>query len=308
MSLIRTESLSKRIGGNWALWDVNLEINSGEIMAIFGRSGSGKSVLARVMSGLDEPTSGSVVWNAREAARNISVALDEPAYAPDLTVYENLDMFAALWGVSRKRRAREISFLLELLKLSGLSSAKAANLSMGMLRRLEIARALVPDAPLVVIDSLLDTLDPDVMEKLWDHMLGLRREENKSFLILTSRGKTAEVCGRIAVIHRGRINFVGRPDDFRRLAGEDMVVLGDITNPSVRSRIREQLSVVIKEEDGFLSFRVSNGERVVSDMLSEYGTDMGCVYLKRPTLEDALDVVASGGMNVTADVGEGHAR
>jgi hypothetical protein len=112
------------------------------------------------------------------------------------------------------------------------------------------------------------------------------------------------MCGKLAVIHRGRINFVGRADDFRRLAGEDMVVLGDITNPSVRSRIREQLSVVIQEEDGFLSFRVNNGERMISDLLSEYGTDLGCVYLKRPTLEDALDVVAAGGLNVTAEVSE----
>ncbi|MEN6356344.1 MAG: ABC transporter ATP-binding protein [Armatimonadota bacterium] len=294
-----------RVGGTWALWDVNLDIDEGEITAVFGRAGSGKSTLAGIICGIDEPTGGSIVWDGQESPGYASVALDRPAFANDLTVYENLDMFASLWQVPRKKRARQISFVLELLKLSDFSTTRAQQLSTGLLKRLEIAKALVADAQITIIDSLLDTLDPDILEKLWDHLLSLRRTEMKSFVIMTSRGKIAEMCHRIAVIHRGRINFIGRPDDFRRLAGEDMVVLGDITNPSVKSRIREQLSVVIKEEDGFLSFRVSNGERMVGDLLAEYGSDLSCVYLKRPTLEDALDVVATGGLNVMADVSEG---
>ena len=110
---------------------------------------------------------------------------------------------------------------------------------------------------------------------------------------------------RLAVIHRGRISFLGRPDDFRRLAGEDVVVLGDVTNPALRNRIQERISVVIQEEEGFLSFRVANGERVVSDLLMEFGSDLGCVYLKRPTLDDALDVLAAGPATVAAPVAEG---
>ena len=101
----------------------------------------------------------------------------------------------------------------------------------------------------------------------------------------------------------GKIGFLGRPEDFRRLAGEDVVVLGDMANPLTRSRIAEQLSVVIQEEDGFLSFRVANGERVVGELLSEFGNEMSCVYLKRPTLEDALDVLARGGSSVAAGTG-----
>ncbi|MCE5322652.1 ABC transporter ATP-binding protein [bacterium] len=304
MAIVNIESLSMRAGGTWALWDVNLEIGEGEITAIFGRAGSGKSVLAKIICGLDEPTSGSIFWNGQQNPGCVSIALDKPAFAPDLTVYENLDMFASLWRVPKKKRARQISFVLELMKLSDYSTIMADRLSTGMLRRFEIARALIADAPVTIIDSLLDTLDPDILEKLWDHMLSLRRAEMKSFIVMTSRGKIAEMCPRIAVIHRGRINFLGRPDDFRRLAGEDMVVLGDITNPSVKSRIREQLSVVIQEEDGFLSFRVSNGEKMIGNLLAEYGSDLSCVYLKRPTLEDALDVVAMGGLKVMADVSE----
>ena len=158
------------------------------------------------------------------------------------------------------------------------------------------------DAPVLVIDCLLDTLDRRVLERLWDYLLKIRREEGKCMIIFTSRGRIAEMCGKIAVMHRGRLMFIGRPDDFRRAAGEDMVVLGDMADPAVKSRISEKLSVVVKEEDGFLSFKVSNGERAITDLLAEFGGELNCVYLKRPTLDDALDVIAGGGEGYSVEV------
>jgi ABC-type multidrug transport system ATPase subunit len=153
-----------------------------------------------------------------------------------------------------------------------------------------------------MFDSLLDTLDPHLLQKLWDYLLGIRRDERKSIIILTSSSKIAETCGRIAVIHNGSIVYSGRPDDFRRLAGEDMIVLGDIANPMLRNRIQDRLSVVIQEEDGFLSFRVANGERMITDLLAEFGQELGCVYLKRPTLDDALNILYGDSPIVTSAV------
>jgi ABC-2 type transport system ATP-binding protein len=306
MALLALKNVSKHTVGTWALWDVTLEVGSGEIVGIFGRSGAGKSTLASILAGLEEATSGSIVIGDPDNPTpfKVAVALATPAYAPELSVYENLDMFASACGMAGRRRSKEIPAMLERLKLSEWRSARASSLSSGALIRLEIARGLLADSPVLVIDSLLDSLDPAVFESLWDYMLDLKRAMGKSFVILTGSGKVAEACGRIAVISRGRIGFLGRPEDFRRLAGEDVIVLGDMDNPLTRSRIQEQLSVVITEEDGFLSFRVAHGERVVGELLSEFGSEMSCVYLKRPTLEDALDVLARGGSNVTAGTGE----
>jgi len=306
MALLVLKSLGKRAAGGWALWDVNLEVQAGEIVGLLGRSSSGKSTLASILAGLDKATSGSIVMGDRDddATFSIAVALSSPAYAPELTVFENLDMFGSLWAIPKKRRGKQIPFLLERLKLSEWRSTPAGQLSEGALKRMEIARGLLADSPLLVIDSLFDTLDPEIFENLWDYLLDLRRTELKSFLILTASGKVAEICQRIAVIHRGRIGFIGRPEDFRHLAGEDMVVLGDVNNPLVRSRIQEKLSVVIQEEDGFLSFRVGNGDRVVGELLSEFGSELSCVYLKRPALDDALNVLANGGSTITAGSGE----
>ena len=306
MALVTVVNLNKRLGGKSVLWDINLEVEEEEILGIYGLSGSGKSTLARILAGIEEQTSGDIYWGDDEIAPFCpSLAFSSPAVAPELTVHENLNLFASLWGISRKKRGREISFLLELLKLTDFRSARVSTLSSGALNRLELARALVADSPLVIIDSLLDTLDSDIFEKLWEHILSLRRSESKSFVILTSSAKVAEVCGKIAVINRGRIGFIGKADDFRRLAGEDMVVLGDVSDPLVKKRIQDKFSLIIQEEQGFLSFRVSNGERAVGDLLAEYGSDLSCVYLKRPTLEDALEVLANGGSTVTASINEG---
>jgi ABC-2 type transport system ATP-binding protein len=220
-------------------------------------------------------------------------------------VYENLEMFAALWGVPRRKRTKEISFLLELLGLSDYRSTRPVHLSRGALGRLEIARAMVADAPVLIIDSLLDTLERPILEGLWDHLLKLRREESKSVVVFTSFGRIAELCNRMAVIHRGQLVYIGGTDDFKHAAGDDMVVLGDISNAMVRSRIKERMSMEIREEDGFLSFKVTNGERAITDLLSEFGGELGCVYLKRPTLEDALDAITGGRTAYAAETNEG---
>lgn len=305
MALLALRNVSVHTTGTWALWDVTLEIEAGEILGVFGRSGSGKSTLARVCAGLQDPTSGTVVVGDEQTGPfKVAVAFSQPAFAPELTVYENLDMFACAWGMPGKRRIKEVPAAIERLGLGGVRSSRASTLSSGALSRLEIARGLLADSPVLVIDCLLDTMEPSLTESLWDYMLECRRTLGRSFIILTGSGRIAEMCGRIAVISRGKIAFVGRPEDFRRLAGEDIVVLGDMANPVTRTRIAEQLSVVITEEDGFLSFRVANGERVVGELLSEFGNEMSCVYLKRPSLEDALDVLSRGGSSVAAGTGD----
>lgn len=307
MSLLRIENLGWRCGGNWALWDVCLEVNEGEIVGVFGRSDSGKTSLTRVIAGLEAPTSGTVVVDglprSEEPRIRSAFAFENCPSAPELTVYENLAMFAAIYGVPRRERSKRIAFLLEMLGLASVRGRTPVSLSGGARARLEIARALLAEAPLTVIDGLADRLDSAVFEKLWEYLIGQRRKHARSVLITTSSGRIAELCDRIAVLSRGRVEYVGRPDDFRLMAGEDVVVLGEMASPFVRNRIEQKLSVVIREEDGFLSFRVSKGEKVVSDLLAEFGQDIGCVYLKRPKLEDALDALDSGRAAVTARSG-----
>ncbi|MGC8861673.1 MAG: ATP-binding cassette domain-containing protein [Armatimonadota bacterium] len=316
MALIRLENVGRRLDGKWALWDVSIAVDRGDLLGILGRPGSGKTVLARVLAGLDYPAHGTItrgdIPDARSATSeqaipeaqehsqtatlpvNASLAFESPALATELTIYENLALFASLWGTPKRTLARKIAFLLELVGLGSRHAARPGQLSAGEARQAEIARALAAETPVTVIDCLTDALDKQTLERLCNYMLAERRDRGRAFVLMTRSARVAGLCGRTAVLHNGRIAFLGRPDDLRRLAGEDIVVLSEIRSPALRKRIEERLAVVIKEEDGFLSFRVANGERMIADLLAEFGAEVGCVYLKRPTLDDALDALAGG--------------
>lgn len=308
MPLLTLRNGSVRIGGKWILWDATLDIEKGDLVAVFGRPGAGKTVLCKVIAGLVPLTRGSLEWHVpgeEESAGSHSaraarwrdkalLAFESPVFARELSVYENLCLFQSLTGASRRVRDRQIAFVLELLDLATRRSCRCWELSAGELRRLEIARVLLADVPVIIIDSLLETLERRLLEKVWDYILTLRRESERSFVISTSSSRIAALCPRMQVIHRGHVAFSGRPEDFRKLGGEDVVVLAELSNPALRERIAERLSVVIREEEGFLSFRVLNGEKTLGSLLAEFGSEIGCVYLRRPTLDDALDVLESG--------------
>ncbi|MFQ3549998.1 MAG: ABC transporter ATP-binding protein [Armatimonadota bacterium] len=299
MAVLSIQNLKKRMNGRWILWDINLEISSAEIMAVLGKSDSGKTTLAKIIAGLDMADGGDIrILDEDNHQIKCPIALQKPAYVPQLTIYQNLDMFASLWGIPRRIKSKKIPFLLELLNLSDSRSLRPINVSSGALVKLELARALLPESQFVIIDSLLDNLDHNVYEKVWDYILETRRNNGRSYIIFTSNGKVSEMCNRLAVIHKGRFGFIGRPDDLRRLAGEDMVVLTDLHNPLLRNKLQEQFSMVVKEEDGYLSVRVSNGEKALTDLVTEFGSELGCVYLKRPTLEDALDIISNENTSV----------
>lgn len=300
MTLLKIDNLGKRADGKWILWDVNLEVNRSEIVGMLGRSDSGKTTLVRIVGGEDEPTNGTVRIGGPEDAA-VAIARSDPAYAPELSVFENLNMFAALWRVEPRRRTKQVARVMELLQISEFRSRRPHQLSSGARMRMELARALIGDWSLIVIDGLLDGLDTHVLERFWEYLLEQRRSLGRSAVIMTSSGRVAEMCGRLAVMSHGKIVFAGRPEDFRRMAGDDVIVLGELSSPMVRTRIQERFSVVIREEDGFLSFRVAKGEKMVTDLLAEFGSELGCVYMKRPKLEDALTVLDGGGDVVAAD-------
>jgi len=317
MSLVTLNGVSLRTGGKWLLWDIGLSIEPGDLLALFGRCGAGKSTLAKVLAGYLKPTRGSIDWSLSENSdigrssrlsqkqQRVGFGFQNPAFAPELTIYENLCFFASLSGLRGHVRSKRVAYLLELVGLASRRNDKPLDLSAGELKRAEIARLFLSESQVTIIDALLDSLERPVLEKVWEHILAQRRDVGRTFVVSTACSHVATLCPRIAVMHRGRIAFVGRPEDFRKLGGEDMLVLTELCSPDLRARIAERLSVVIKEEEGFLSFRVANGEQAISSLLAEFGSEIGCVYLRRPTLDDALDVLERGPDNVVTHITEG---
>ncbi len=294
MSLLEIRELSVCFGRNRALSDVAFEVQTGEIVSVFGKSGAGKSVLAMAVSGAAKPSKGQVVWDESVEGEPCGVAHQRPALAPELSAVEFLDMIGALLGMPRRSRTKRIAFLMELLKLGEYRGKRAGELPWQLQQRLELARAMLPEAPLLVVDGLFDSMDSGPLTAVWEHLVGECRRAGKSVLLLTSNARIAQMADKVGALIDGRLRFFGTPDDMRRLAGEDVVVVSEAASPQIARQIGEGMAVKVWEEGNGFAFRAIDGELAVGKVLAEHKQSVGAVYLRRPTLDDALETLGAG--------------
>lgn len=293
---ISIDGVGKRIGQQWALKDVSFKIAHGEIFGIFGRSGSGKSTLLKLIAGLEHPSTGSIelqVSNIEDSSwldAKVSIALQTCGLAPELTVAENLGLFTSLWGAPRKRRISRSSMFVELMSLSDVRDRQVRHLPDGQKAAVEIARAFIAGAEVTAIDGLLERLDRPTRRRAWEHILA-RRKQGATFIIGTSSAEEAHLCDKIIVLSKGRLAFFGKPDDLCSMVKNEVVVVESIRNPVLKSKLQDRFGATVIEKNGAVEFRTDNGEADVARILTEIPSDVGCVYLRPPTLDDALDRV-----------------
>ncbi len=213
--VLEISGLSKSFGRQQALRGIDLQVRSGERLAIFGPNGAGKTTLLRILAGLIRPTSGQVrLWGADlldlegEGRRHIGLVSHNPFLYQDLSVAENLAHYGRLYAADRADRARlgeRIDALIGEIEMDYYRDRLVRTLSQGMQQRLSIARALVHDPDLLLLDEPLAGLDPRA-SALLDQMLERCSVAGKT-IILTSHDleRGARLAQRIAVLHRGRI-------------------------------------------------------------------------------------------------------
>lgn len=293
MDSIAIDRAGRRRGEIWALKEVSFEVARGDVFGVFGRSGSGKSTLLRLVAGLDHPTLGSVslqTENDNQAWLNaqVSIALQNPGLAPELTVTENLGLFASLWGAKRRRRLARRSMFLELLGLVQVRDRRVRELPAGLRAAAEIARALVADSEIVAIDGLLERLDRPTRRRVWEYILTQRRH-GTTFVVATSSADEAALCNRLAVLSKGRLAFVGTPDELKDAVQNEVVVVESIHSPLLKSKLTSRFRAAVTERNGAIEFATRDAEGDVARALTDLRSDVGCVYLRPSSLDDALE-------------------
>ena len=266
-TVIKIQNISKRYRTVNALNDFSLDIPRGTIYGLIGPNGAGKTTLLRILAALISPTTGQVWFENEEVTRAPSVIQRKVGYMPDffgvypdLTATEYLEFYAGIHGIPRNKHKRVISDLLELVDLSSKRDEMVETLSRGMKQRLCLARALVHDPEVLLLDEPASGLDPRARVELRE-LLRTLQDMNKTIVISSHiLLEMAEMCSDVAIMQGGRLVLSGGVDTVtHRLGGN------------------RQLEIRLLEQE-----RVSEAMQVLQAMaeISEVSNDEGTTLLQ----------------------------
>jgi lipooligosaccharide transport system ATP-binding protein len=220
-SVVRATNLTKIYGKQKAVEGIDFEVRRGETFGLLGPNGAGKSTTMRMIACRSPLTSGElfvegldVRTQGRQIRSLIGVVPQDNNLDPDLNVLKNLIVYASYYRIPKKQAAERAGELLQFIGMSERADAKIDHLSGGMKRRLMIARALLHEPRLLVLDEPTTGLDPQVRQEIWQKLEELRRVSGVTILLSTHYMDEAEkLCERLVVIDRGQILATGTPRD-----------------------------------------------------------------------------------------------
>jgi ABC-2 type transport system ATP-binding protein len=226
---IETTALTRRFGEITAVDKLSLEVFHAEIFGLLGPNGAGKSTTIKMLTTLLEPTSGSaqvagfdIVKSPSQVRRNIGYVPQMLSADGALTGYENLLLSAKLYGMSRADRKARIADALQFMALSDAATRTVRTYSGGMIRRLELAQAMIHRPAILFLDEPTIGLDPIARRTVWDRLRDLRRDYQMTVLITThDMDEADELCDRLAIMHLGQIAAIGKPAELKAGVGEE---------------------------------------------------------------------------------------
>jgi ABC-2 type transport system ATP-binding protein len=226
MIAIQTTDLTKRYKGITAVNKLNLQINIGELYALLGVNGAGKTTTIKMLSCLTAPTSGdavllgeSVVTSPQEVKEKINVSPQETAVAPNLTVYENLEMIAGIYGFNKKTAQQKTKEMLSTFSLLEVTKKRAKTLSGGMQRRLSIAMAMISNPQILFLDEPTLGLDVLARRDLW---AAIKQLKGKITIILTTHymEEAQALSDRIGIMSAGKLIAEGTATELIAQTGD----------------------------------------------------------------------------------------
>jgi ABC-2 type transport system ATP-binding protein len=225
---IDTTELTRQFGNLTAVDHIYMSVPYGEIFGLLGANGAGKSTVIKMLTTLLPPTSGTAEVGGHDIIQSPGKVRRSIGYVSQLlsadgarTGYENLRLSAKLYGLPKAEREERIENALEFMGLADSARNLVRTYSGGMIRRLELALAMLHRPAILFLDEPTIGLDPVARHTVWDRLLDLRRDQGMTVLITTHDMEEAEtLCDNLAILHRGKISVVGKPADLRAGLGD----------------------------------------------------------------------------------------
>jgi ABC-2 type transport system ATP-binding protein len=280
-----------------ALDDVSFRAERGTLTALVGPDGAGKTTLIRTACGLVSPNAGTLEVLGFDCVREAQAIQDRVGYMPqrfglyeDLTVQENLDLYADLHGVGKAARAERYPRLMRMTSLGAFTKRLAGQLSGGMKQKLGLACSLVRAPELLLLDEPTAGVDPLSRHELWEIIFELVRDEQTTVLIATSYLDEAERCGHVVVMHDGKVLAQGPPEDISKLALGRVFEIdppAGLAPRGLQSRLLDEDGIVDAVPDGGRVRFVRRDDRTdMSDFLKE-----GQAIAVAPRFEDGFMMI-----------------
>jgi ABC-2 type transport system ATP-binding protein len=282
-------------GPRRALSDVGLGVDIGEIVALLGPNGGGKTTLFKILSTALPPQEGSarifgldVRTEADAVRRSIGVVFQNPSLDKKLTVTENLRYHGQLYGLNGSALADRVGELMNRMAVADRASSRVESLSGGLARRVELARGLLHRPRLLILDEPSVGLDPGARRDLWVYLENLRAQEGVTIFVTTHLIDEADRADRVLILNEGRVVASGTPAALKEAIGGDVVTIAAKDPEKLTAAILERFGVNPSVVGGRLRVERENGHAFVASLMEAFPGAVEAISLAQPTLEDVF--------------------
>ncbi|MGH9542923.1 MAG: ATP-binding cassette domain-containing protein [Terriglobales bacterium] len=292
---VEVEAIGHCYGELRALDGVSFAVARGEMFALLGPNGGGKSTLFKILSTLMRPQEGTaricgydLRRDPAEVRRRIGVVFQASSLDPKLTAQENLEHQGRLYGLRGRTLAARVEELLNRVGLADRRRAPAETLSGGQKRRIEVAKGLMHNPGLLLLDEPTTGLDPLARRELWSYLTLLRERDGIAVLTTTHLLEEAEDCDRLAILHHGRLVALGSPAALKEEIAGEVLVMETAAPDRLRQRIQERFQQPAQVVGRQVRLERAAAHEFVPVLMAAFGSEIRSVTVARPTLEDVF--------------------
>lgn len=299
--MIEVENLVKKFGDITAVDGISFKVRKGEIFGFLGPNGAGKTTTINILAGLSLPSSGVAIIAGQDVTkhpigckRRLGIATQDANFDHHLNIKDNLFYQGLLYGLPRKEVKKRVDAALQWSKLEKYRKKRFHQLSGGMQRRLVVARAMLSDPEILLLDEPTTGLDPQSRRQVWEYIKDLK-EKGKTVLLTTHYMEEADIlCDRISIIDHGRIIASGTPDELKKVLDNNIVIDISLYSEVVSEHIERDLSSIsgvnyVKMRNYGIRIGVRDDaviEQVLNSMITK--NKIKGINIIHPTLEDVF--------------------
>ncbi|MFN0117505.1 MAG: ATP-binding cassette domain-containing protein [Elusimicrobiota bacterium] len=277
-----------------ALNQIHFQVKEGSIFGLVGPNGGGKTTLFKILSTALKPTSGNALIfgldlssQSDEIRKKIGVVFQSPSLDKKLTVIENIIHQGRLYGLNHETIRRKSDQLLTQFSLRDRREDFVETLSGGLQRRVEIAKGLLHNPSLLLLDEPSTGLDPGARHDLWELLLSLKNK-GVTILVTTHLMEEAEKCDELLILNKGRCITQGTPLELKNKIGADIITVQTADPQKLAKEVNQKFPVKSSVVDGVFRIEIQEGHKFVPTLVEAFPGMIAAISVGKPTLEDVF--------------------